>query len=125
MRKIPIPKITSAALHELMGISPYPDPEAFVFYGTSGERPIENKDIYDQLYGAFENIGIHPDARRKRNITFHSWRHLYNSFMRGKIPDSKLQRLTGHQTKEMIEHYTQWSTDDFKDVLQLQEDRFN
>lgn len=124
MRKIPILKITSAALHELMGISPYPDPEDFVFYGTQGKRPIENKDIYDKLYIAFENIGISPGDRKVRNITFHSWRHLFNSFMRGKIPDSKLQRLTGHQTKEMVEHYTTWSPEDFRDVVKIQEERF-
>jgi len=72
MRKIPIPKITSAALHELISISPYPDPEAFVFYGTSGERPIENKDIYEKIYVAFEKIGISSDERKARNVTFHS-----------------------------------------------------
>ena len=96
-----------------------------MFYGSSGERPIENKDVYDALYLAFENIGISAEERKTRNITFHSWRHLYNSFLRGKIPDSKLQRLTGHQTKEMIEHYTTWSPDDFQEVVQIQEERFS
>lgn len=121
MRKVPIPRITSAALHELMCIAPYQDPESLVFFGSSGERPIENTAIYDVLYRAFENIGISHYERRARNITFHSWRHLYNSIMRGKIPDSKLQRLTGHQTKEMVEHYTNWTIDDYQDALEIQE----
>jgi integrase len=114
MRKIPILKITSEALHELMSTSPYPDPEDFVFYGANGGRPIENTVIYHRLYEAFENIGISQDERKAKNITFHSWRHLFNSFLRGKIPDSKLEQLTGHQTKEMIEHYTTWSPEDFQ-----------
>jgi integrase len=125
MRKIPIPTKTSAVLHELMSMSIYPEPENFVFHGVNGNKPIENKDIYDKLYAAFENIGISSKEREERNITFHSWRHLYNSLMRGRIHDSKLQRLTGHQTKEMIEHYTHFNISDFQDVLQIQEEYFS
>jgi integrase len=124
MRKIPIPTKTSTALHELMSISIYPDPENFVFHGVNSNRPIENKDIYVKLYSAFENIGISSKEREERNITFHSWRHLYNSLMRGKIHDSKLQRLTGHQTKEMVEHYTHFNITDYQDVLRIQEEYF-
>jgi integrase len=102
----------------------YSAPENFVFHGVNGKRPIGNKDIYVKLYSAFKNIGISSKEREERNITFHSWRHLYNSLMRGKIHDSKLQRLTGHQTKEMVEHYTHFNINDYQDVLRIQEDYF-
>ena len=125
MRKVPIPRKTSEALHELISMSPYPEPESFVFFGSSAVRPIENKDIYDKLYSAFENIGISPQEREGRNITFHSWRHLYNSLMRGRVPDSKLQRMTGHQTKEMVEHYTHFKLSDYQEILEVQEEYFS
>jgi integrase len=125
MRKIPIPQVTSTALHELISISPYPEPESFVFYGINGKRPIENKGIYVKFYSALAKIGVTPETRRERVVTFHSWRFLYNSIMRGRIPEAKLQRLTGHQTKQMIEHYTKWSIEDFKDVLNIQEQYFS
>jgi len=44
--------------------------------------------------------------------------------MRGKIHDSKLRRLTGHKSLEMTEHYTRFSLEDFKDVIEVQEKYF-
>ena len=77
------------------------------------------------MYKAFEQIGITHQEREERNITFHSWRHFYNSLMRGKIHDAKLRRLTGHKTLEMTEHYTHFNITDFKDVLIIQEQFFS
>ena len=77
------------------------------------------------LYNALENIEISPTEREERNITFHSWRHFYNTLMRGKIHDAKLRRITGHKTLEMTEHYTKFSINDFQDVLQIQEEYFS
>ena len=75
-------------------------------------------------YKALENIGISSEARKERNITFHSWRHFYNSLMRGKIHDAKLRQLTGHKTLAMTDHYTHFNINDFKDVLSIQEQYF-
>jgi len=45
--------------------------------------------------------------------------------MRGKIHDAKLQRLTGHRTQEMTEHYTHFNIEDFGDVRERQEEYFS
>jgi integrase len=55
-----------------------------------------------------------------RNVTFHSWRHFFNSYFRTKIPDAKLQQMTGHKTQEMTDHYTHFRIEDFNDVRLLQ-----
>lgn len=123
-REIPIPFKTSSYLQELISISPYIEPDDFVFFGNHRKTPIRNEVILKELYKAFEKIGISPEERKKRNITFHSWRHFYNSMMRGKIHDSKLRRLTGHRTLEMTEHYTHFKIEDFQDVVKIQEDFF-
>jgi integrase len=81
--------------------------------------------ILKALYGAFKKIGISLEERKERNITFHSWRHFYNSLMRGKIHDSKLRRLTGHKTLEMTEHYTHFNIDAYRDVLRIQNEYFS
>ncbi len=75
---------------------------------------------------ALENIGIPDTERRERNISFHSWRHFFNTLCRvGMVPDSKLQRITGHHTQKMTEHYTHYKIKDFKDVMQIQEEIFS
>ncbi len=74
---------------------------------------------------ALHKIGINEEERRKRNITFHSWRHFFNTLCRvNNISDSKLQRITGHKTDKMTEHYTHYSKNDFKDILAVQEGLF-
>ena len=44
--------------------------------------------------------------------------------MRGRIPDAKLQSLTGHKTMRMVENYTHFRIEDFNDVLEIQENIF-
>ncbi len=124
-REIPIPSKTSSYLQELIGLSPFKEPEDLVFFGDDRKKPIRGEIILKELYKAFERIGISPEEQEERNIKFHSWRHFYNSSMRGKIHDAKLRRLTGHKTLEMTEHYTHFNIEDFKDVLQIQEEYFS
>jgi integrase len=70
-------------------------------------------------------IGFSEEERKTRNITFHSWRHFFNTTLRASnVPDSKLQELTGHKTDSMTAHYTQFDIGDFKDVRRLQEQFF-
>jgi len=120
-RVIPLPSRTRACLRELMTLSPYQDPEDLVFWGSERRRPIAQTFVLDHLYQAFTKIGILEAERAKRNINFHSWRHFFNTFLRGKVPDAKLQALTGHRTQEMTDNYTHFRPEDFKDVLEIQE----
>jgi len=76
------------------------------------------------LYKALEKIGIGEEERQKRNITFHSWRHFFNSTMRSRVPDSKLKLLTGHRSQEMTERYTHFNVKDYQDVKMIQEQIF-
>ena len=36
------------------------------------------------------------------------------------ISDSKLQKLTGHKSQAMTDHYTHFKADDFQDVQKIQ-----
>jgi len=121
-REVPIPAKTFGYLSQVFEESPYKEPESLVFYGRDGQTPIGHKDILNALYAALSAIGISGEERAKRNVTFHSWRHLFNSMCRSRIPDYKLQRLTGHRTQEMTEHYTHLKLSDYADVVALQEE---
>ncbi|KPJ64393.1 hypothetical protein AMJ44_12910 [candidate division WOR-1 bacterium DG_54_3] len=63
-RNIPIPRKTSAYLHELIRMSPYQEPEDLVFFGENNSIPIYQKIVLKHLYMAFERIGISSEERK-------------------------------------------------------------
>lgn len=98
--------------------------KGFLFSLTDGKEPFYYRTVTDHLYYALEKIEVKD--RKDRNISFHSWRHYFNSLMRANnISDSKVQQITGHQTDGMTEHYTHYQPEDFKEVRDLQENVFN
>jgi integrase len=104
--------------------SPFEQHDDFVFTRKEHNKPVDNKTITEILYKALDAIGISEAKRRERNITFHSWRHAFNTYMRGKVADSKLRRMTGHKTAAMTERYTSFNLEDFDEVAQFQEQMF-
>jgi integrase len=123
-RMIPIPRMVSEYLQLLIENSQFQDPDSLLFAGKDQDTPIEHKAILAVLYHALKEIGITREIRKNRNVTFHSWRHFFNTICRAKVPDSILQRLTGHRTQEMTEHYTHFRLEDFRDVVKIQESIF-
>jgi integrase len=97
----------------------------YLFSENGGERPIERRRVLRALYTAFANIGIDDAGRRRRNITFHGWRHFFNTLLRlANIADSKVQSVTGHCTQQMTERYTHFNTAELSEIRQVQEDLF-
>ncbi|HRZ27635.1 MAG TPA: tyrosine-type recombinase/integrase [Spirochaetota bacterium] len=123
VRNIFFPVKTQIELSKLMQMNPEPDnPESFVFFSqkTPG-KPAEPKVFTRSLYTAMRQIGINEQMRRERNITFHSWRHWFNSLLiNARVPVHKIQSLTGHLTSAMTQHY--YHVDDMGDVVQVVQD---
>ena len=95
-------------------------------FGVSGQSPVDHKSAADALYRALVRIGIGEGERRERGLTFHGWRHWFNSHMRaGGVPDAKLRRATGHRTAVMTEHYTHFALEQLSDVAAAQEELFS
>lgn len=118
IREVPIPAKTQRWLTRLTASRP----AGFVFSTNDGVTPVYYKMITSEFYAALNRFGITENERKLRNLSFHSWRHFYNSLLRGRIPDAKLQRLTGHRTQAMTERYSHFRADDFADVIQIQEE---
>ncbi|HNR88564.1 MAG TPA: tyrosine-type recombinase/integrase [Spirochaetota bacterium] len=117
-RNIFIPCVVKDSLSQLIEINPDPgNPDSFIFFSMSKpDKPAESKVFIRALYTALGSIGITDQERRERNITFHSWRHWFNSLLiNAKVPIQKIQSLTGHMTAEMTQHY--YHIDDMDDVV--------
>ena len=124
-RKIPIPKLTSRYLQQLIDAHPYgDDEEALIFFGKDPHSAIDHKAVNKHFHRALSEVGIYEDVRKQKNISFHSWRHTFNSMMRTKIDDYKLRKMTGHKSDAMTDHYTHFSIDDYYDVAKIQNEIF-
>jgi len=116
-RDIPIPPRVSELLLSLRKYHT----EGYVFSYDKGQTPIYFKTITQGLYKAMVNIGIDDEQRKIRNITFHSWRHFFNTTLRSQgVIDSKVQSLTGHSSKAMTNHYTHFQVEDYSEILDIQ-----
>lgn len=101
--QLPFPVIT-AKLLELAESNPFSDGlDAFVFYATIPNRPIEEHIFRNGLHDALEKIGMGKDEAKK--YCFHAWRHFYAAYMKDRITTKLLQNQTGHKTIAMLEHY--------------------
>ncbi|MBN2401712.1 MAG: tyrosine-type recombinase/integrase [Spirochaetes bacterium] len=123
-RNLLIPSYVISLVSELVERNPYKQPDSFLFYSKFPHQPIDAKTFINDFFAALDRIGINKDERKKRNITFHSHRHWFNSLLlNAKVPLHKVQSLTGHLSTEMSGHY--YHIDDMQDVRQIQEELFN
>jgi integrase len=118
VRCVPIARPVFNAIDEVIHST---QPATLIFYGESLNTPIGRNWIEKRLYEALACIGIDERSRRERNLTFHSHRHTLNTMLRSRgVPDSKVQRITGHKSTAMSNHYTHFRASDFSEVTQLQ-----
>ena len=95
----------SQKLLELAESNPYDSTmNAFIFYATIPNKPIDTDIFLDGLRNALEKIGLPKESAKK--YCFHAWRHFYASYMKDHISAKLLQSQTGHKTLEMLEHYS-------------------
>jgi len=71
--------------------------DAFIFSSNGGISPMDHKTIYIRFWKALEIIGIDEAERKRRNITFNSYRHGMNTRLLelGLAPET-VRLLTGH-----------------------------
>jgi integrase len=95
--------------------------DGFVFSEDGGTMPITMERINRGFEKALGNIGIDHTARLERNLSFHAWRHFFNTVLRmNNVTDAKVQSVTGHRTKKMTDHYTHFDTRQFTEIRDVQ-----
>lgn len=120
-RLVPLPSRTSTALQRVISESLYKEPGDMLFYGERRERPIAHQVVLRRFYAALESIGIDEKARQKRGIVFHSHRHAFNTFCRGKVPDELLRAVVGHADERMTERYFHPGVEAIRELAKVQE----
>ncbi len=96
--------------------------DGFIFSFQRGACPCSANRIAGALIDALGRIGIPAEERKRRRLSFHSWRAFANTYMRARgISGEKVRELTRHDSEEMTEHYSQFRLEDFKDVAAAQE----
>jgi integrase len=116
-RNIPITAAMRQELEDLI----LDNGEGFVFSEDGGKAPITMERINRGLEKALGNIGIGHDERLRRNLSFHAWRHFFNTVLRANnVTDAKVQSVTGHRSKKMTDHYTHFDTRQFTEVREVQ-----
>lgn len=116
VRDVPIPSKTWKFLRQLIEPSRCRSPEELVFFGPCRNEPLAKHAILRDYRRALARAGIGENEQRSRNLLFHSWRHGFNTMLRGKIPDEQLRRVVGHTSVAMTDNYDQVGISNLADV---------
>jgi integrase len=92
-----------------------------IFCDDDKTKPAYENRFNQSLYAAQKRIGINDAERKARHLSFHAWRHFFNTYFRQFVPDWKLRLLTGHSDQSMTDHYTDPDAVSFDDVRSEQE----
>jgi integrase len=118
-RDVPVPARALEAIELFRGSG------GFVFSMNRGKRPIGNSNATRALHAALETIGIPAQEQVRRHLSFHAWRHWFNSAVRARgVPLAVLQRAIGHTSASMSERYTTFSLEHFAPVVKAQAELF-
>jgi integrase len=121
VRVVPISEEIKTDLLKLADQNPYKN--GFIMWGTEADKPISPKSIEYGFYRHLAKIGIDDKERLRRNVSFHSFRHGFNSALRGSVPDATLRLATGHLDPEMTNRYDHLTDERLADIRKAQEEK--
>lgn len=99
----------------------HPNDENDFIFSFDGKKPMNEGRARNAFYKAMEKIGISEKERRRRCLTFHSWRHKFTTdCVKSNMHPEKIMALTGHKSASMLLRYTDLNPE--KDIAdQIQE----
>jgi integrase len=103
-RTVPLPGSIKEILEQIQGIS---NSQFILWNDKSPTRPVSQYIFNYEFPAILERIGINKTEKIKRKLCFHSLRHTFVSNCRAEgIPDFIVQKMAGHSTIAMTEHYS-------------------
>lgn len=107
-------------------------PEVHDLIASNMKNGVFCDDIYesrpsDDLREVLQEIM--PEKRKSQSLSFHSWRHFFNTFLLSKgIAPIKVASVLGHSTKDistMTIRYCNFSVVDFTEIIEAQRELFH
>jgi integrase len=101
-RVVPLLPEVRGALLDLLKDNPNEGENPFVFFSLRPNKPVDSKVLLDGLKEAMDKTGI---DHKKRNITFHSWRHFFCSKITEIMDGEKVAKVSGHLSEAVFKKY--------------------
>jgi integrase len=121
-RDIPVPAVMKRDLEKLKQVNG----DGFLFSMDGGVTPVKQTDVRDITYKVFSYIGITEKDRIRRGLTFHGWRHFFNTtLIMANVSDRKVQAVTGHADAKMTTHYQHLKNEELGEVKDVQDRLFD
>lgn len=122
-RIVPITKDIYIILY--LAYSSHPNEDNDFIFSHSGTKPMNTTRAREAFYKALKAIGIDEKERKRRNLTFHSWRHKFTTdCVKSDMHPEKIMALTGHKTLQMLTRYTDLSENDIsKQINEIQKSK--
>ncbi|MGP1508488.1 MAG: tyrosine-type recombinase/integrase [Sphaerochaeta sp.] len=116
-RQAIVPTVIAKACIELANKNPCKT--GYVFWSDKKPDSVRSATFFrDILYRAMADIGITEEIRKERNITFHSLRHGYVSYIRHQVSDGTMRLAVGHRDKETTDRYTHLNKENLKELAE-------
>lgn len=106
-REVPCPQYLCELLLALSHTNPHLSEETLIFWSRRTGGPVSSHFFCEKLHEAILDSKIMTEEELEtRNITFHSFRHMANTMLRGSVDEHLLRLTIGHQSEEMSDIYT-------------------
>jgi len=121
-RIIPFPKSYCDELMAFAHTNPYRCKESLVFYSAKGGGHVSSHYFCEKFHASLIASGVlTKEEIEGRNITFHSWRHLANTLLRGSVDEYVLRLAIGHSSEQLSDLYTHLSQKGIKSIENAQQ----
>jgi integrase len=120
-RIVPCPSFVCKELVDFSHTNLFRRRETLVFWSAKTGKEVSSHYFCSLFHQTLEESGIlDKESIEKRNITFHSFRHMANTLLRGSVDEYVLRLTIGHSSEQLSDLYTHLSEKAFKSVENAQ-----
>lgn len=116
VRQVVVPTVVARACLALAERNPHKTGR--VFWTSKPDMVRSSSFFRSNLYQAMRNVGISEAERESKNITFHSLRHGFVTYIRHQVSDGTMRLAIGHRDKETTDRYTHLNMDNLRELAE-------
>ncbi len=121
-RYVPCPPFVCEKLKNLSLANPKPNAHHLVFWSKRGGGFVSSHYFSERFQQELVRSNVlQREEIKRRNITFHSLRHMANTLLRGSVDEHVLRMTIGHSSEQLSDLYTHLSQRGLKSVALAQQ----